>query len=304
MRRAKNARLAKPRVRGGFTMLELLIVIGILGILFALGAAAVATARDKAKASNTETLIRKVNRILERQWRAAIDDAMSKPIPLNYVTNAANDKDRARAIWIKAWLRWEFPANFLEATNQPQMPFGFSPKAEYSSVLPTTGGQAFESSACLYLALKAQNRRGVAVDDEAFSRTEVASSLVNGTPVEYLVDGWGRPLTFYRWAIGNEDLNPTPGQAPDPFDPMKRLLDPSWNNPNNPASVAYVTTVEAWIGHPIHQGSGASWTRVSYNTVPVVVSAGKDGVLGLDPVTGSGVYSAAGQDNIYSYRLR
>jgi prepilin-type N-terminal cleavage/methylation domain-containing protein len=301
-----NALTRRGRCRG-FTLIELLIVVGILGILMALAAGAVVTAKNSSRNSTTETTIRKVNRMLERQYRAATDTARDAAIPLSIKALARNpltgvdDLDRARAIWIKMWLVWDFPVTYAEVQAPPQ----FAQKPEYINALNAgMAGQPFESAACLYLALNVRGRRGVAVDTESFAANEVRTDTSTGTPIKYLVDGWGNPLAFFRWPTNNDDLNP-PGQAQppssprDPLDPLGRLLDPSWNNLNNATTI---TTLESssFIGHPLHQGN---WIRVAYNLVPVVVSAGKDGNLGLDSVM-NGVYSSAGMDNIYSYRLR
>jgi prepilin-type N-terminal cleavage/methylation domain-containing protein len=149
-----------------------------------------------------------------------------------------------------------------------------------------------------------------------------------------IVDAWGNPLVFYRWPapyVGdtttddlNVDSSSPAGSAPsaslpfrDPLDPEGLLSDPTWNSFVNFSNQQGVYWFEQLL-HPVHQGStAATYAPASYFMRPVIVSAGKDGALGLvqpgvspSPLlpdnmdvdtTQSTRYD---QDNIYSYRLR
>jgi hypothetical protein len=133
--------------------------------------------------------------------------------------------------------------------------------------------------------------------------------------VKEFVDGWDNAFAFYRWGTTPWIyLNP-PGQttAPtvntsfiveldgympsganavfrDPLDPTGTLMDPSWNNAANNTPTGGVYWFELLL-HPVHNPSAAQWTPMSWFTMPTVVSAGKNGVLG-------------DTDDLLSFRLR
>jgi prepilin-type N-terminal cleavage/methylation domain-containing protein len=150
-----------------------------------------------------------------------------------------------------------------------------------------------------------------------------------------ITDAWGNPLVFYRWPapyVGDttpDDLNvdnssPT-GPAPsasqpfrDPLDPEGLLLDPTWNNYANYYTNKLGVYWFEQLLHPVHQGNSLpTYTATSYFMRPVIVSGGKDGILGLVQPGGSQSPllpdtmtidttqpTRNDQDNIYSYRLR
>src|SRR5207245_1165755 len=68
---------------------------------------------------NTQTTVGKVNTMFEQQYKAAVDDARdylkSHPMPGGVTTMANGDAERAKVIWIKLWLKNEFPTTFTEA---------------------------------------------------------------------------------------------------------------------------------------------------------------------------------------------
>src|SRR5439155_13957278 len=185
------------------------------------------------KAANTELTIQKLNDAFKAQWRAVIDQATIEPIPDNILygdrnmqgllamaSNPINPGDpdamhRARVIWIKLRLKQQFPMNFMEALNPTPptirsaanvLPFVVLPPAPvFAQSLPATPLAAtlpalHESSVCLLLTLS-QNRKGVVgFDQDRLAATE--KSTVNG--LKAIIDGWGKPLAFYRWPIGGE----------------------------------------------------------------------------------------------------
>jgi prepilin-type N-terminal cleavage/methylation domain-containing protein len=130
--------------RLGFTLVEILVVVAIIGILAALTAGATMQVIGNQKKSNTEQTVAKVAAVLDKQWKAVIAQAKEEPIPdaiLNGVltgppqqqfwglirmasldpTNPQpNDlvvQRRARVIWIGLRLKQQFPMNFMEALD-------------------------------------------------------------------------------------------------------------------------------------------------------------------------------------------
>jgi hypothetical protein len=134
------------------------------------------------------------------------------------------------------------------------------------------------------------------------------------------VDGWSNPLVFYRWPTANAELDNSSPLGPyvptkpntwlrDPLDPEGLLLSPDWNFKGG----AGVSLFEKYC-HRVHDGDlGSAWKPRSRYLVPVIASAGRDGLLGLqppssplvpDPMAVNVLNPSAASDNVYSFRLR
>lgn len=299
--------------RSGFTLIELMIVIALIGILAALGAAAYVTVIAGQRQKNSEMTVRKAQRILEQHWKAQIDAAKVEPIH-SEVLRVGGDPARARVMWIKMRLVQEFPTSYAEVRSTAGSAYGIAQRTSYvNAVGALTGSSAAEeSSACLVLALSAKGRRGVTLDADSFSSDELQT--ITGTNLKQLVDAWGRPIAFFRFPTGNtSDITNNysgSGTLIDTLDPSKRLMETPWNT-NNVGYFQDQTSAQNLCHYPIQDASG---NATSYYTVPVIASAGKDGKWGLTTTVTSaspeGMQSMTsdgtsdGNDNIYSYRLR
>ena len=108
-----------PKPRGAFTLLELLVVIGIIVLLATLSTAAVMRVRDSQRENNTETQLRKIQMGLDQRSKATLDRIKAEPVPqaiidLTRSANGMTDMARARALHLKLRLRSEFPQTFAE----------------------------------------------------------------------------------------------------------------------------------------------------------------------------------------------
>lgn len=276
-------RAARPRA--GFTLIEILVVVGIIAILASLTAAGIFQVIEGQRQANTETTMRMVAKLLQSHVKAVLEKANKESIPQNVIAMAGNDPRRARVIWKKLRLKQEFPMSFLEASD-PNLYYGAPPPppppplpspsaltpADLPSLykkalatLPATGNfnsstKPFqESAACLLLALK-QSRGGAT----ALSPDELGSGAidVNGDGLKEIVDGWGNPMAFFRFPTATGDpatptvadelngLNPaTPGSTAskfrDPIDPEGTLMNPAWLLVLDPKTTKYVLTPAA-----------------------------------------------------------
>lgn len=175
----------------------------------------------------------------------------------------------------------------------------------------TTHDRDTESAELLYIALTQADVIGsAAVDSDAFQGKELADT--DGDGLMEFVDAWGRPIRFYRWptrlirpvgedANGNgtldtgEDLNnngilDSAGVGLDrlvtdlliqglPAEPSSDQRDPLDTDPDDPSGslLAGILAQSNMINH----FNEATYHTLETHHVPLIVSAGGDGVLGL-----------------------
>jgi prepilin-type N-terminal cleavage/methylation domain-containing protein len=291
--------------RAGFTLVEMLVVISIIGVLVSLSAAGYFVWLGNQSQDTTETTMRQVFQVLNRQFKAVIDKADQETIPASVLSMAGGDVRRGRVIWKKLRLKQEFPISYAEARNPWQAAnptYNLTPATDlpgnpvYIRALQGAVPGPGESSACLLLALS-RNRGGVRLSADDLPNTAVTDT--NGDGVKEIVDAWAKPMAFFRWPTGNAELtNLNTAKFADPLDPEGLLLSPTWYNlPSgkpNPQRLQFES-----LCHPI-SADGKS----AYYVIPALASGGRDMTLGLDLTTMAITNTAAAADNIYSYRLR
>ncbi len=320
--------------RQAFTLIELLVVVAIIAVLGALTVGTIFSSIEGQRRSNTETSMRAVHKVLEQHWAQVIEQAKKEEPSATALLWAGNDAKRAQVIWIKLRLMEAFPTHYGEinpGSNLPPLvyqrpawaaePFIPGGRRKYmnsyltalrkAGYLPgTLAGTGTpnpaEASACLFLALSI-NRDGVG----KLNADTLGSSVIAGGPdgLSQTVDGWGRPLMFYRFPTGNAELqtlDPTRGARPaDPLDSTGTLLNAGWLT--SPYAQAFASktnpdgTINPYYVHSIPPPKGAF-------IVPVLVSMGKDGLPGLDLKDMQVVVKPDGtsdsHDNLFSFSLR
>jgi prepilin-type N-terminal cleavage/methylation domain-containing protein len=315
------------RYRVGYTLVELMVALAIVALIVSMTAGAILQYITTGQRKVTEATIRKVYTCLNGQWAAVLDlarneqmDNVFSPSTMALIRSMTNGDDTfTRVIYVKLRLAQEFPMSMAEI-NAP--PAGVQPKVQYQNLSPGIAGQTYESSAILLAAIR-QSRKGFVLSADDLGSSVTTVTLGTST-VQYLVDGWGQPLAFYRWPTGCTDLDsvcpiPSPTTSTivrDQEDPDGRLLS---------LTGTVQTKFEGWC-HLLHQTVSTSTTNTAtgltphaYYTVPVVVSSGPDLQMGLTPQYAAGQYGFStvsgtngpmapdgtghDTDNIYSYRL-
>ncbi len=280
--------------RGGFTLIELITVIGILALMAAITAAGVSKVRATQMSKVTDQTVTKLQTALDQQWKAACDNAASfKALTASQQDTLINNcpkKDRELAAAALAYMitRREFPQTLKEAKDDVVGPGGVTLKARATfASLPSSAANAQEESAILlYAILAEQANQGM-----KFNPDDVAQGMdTNGTS-RVFKDAWGMPIMFVRYASGGagNELNAAPyinsstGLSQDPLDPKGKLKA-------NP-SVLPTTNV-------FPSGGSAAWTASAFdgtNRQPAVISAGANKDWENSPYGG---------DNPVGYRLR
>lgn len=301
--------------RLGFSLLELLVVIGIVGILTALSVGVVMRMIPAQQQANTENTVRKAYALLERHWKAVIDDARDdarKPagIPQWVVQQlAGGDINRAKVIWIKLQLRRQFPMNFHEALmpnyfpGDPQPNLNLKTKipaeeayvnymrqfgityndTNYPAVINTIPAVDLpeHTAACLLMILTIKSRRGVTSDQGTFGTTELAPTyLGNTTGPKQLVDDWSHPLVLFRSPTANAelaDLNRFGNNAIQFRDPQ----DPEGRLQD--PRWRFANGVNGALTPPATWFTSMCHPIVNMNLIPVIASAGADVRLEIQP---------------------
>ncbi len=234
-RRVAAVRLRKGR--RGFTLIEILVVVGIILILMGMMGVVLTNSIRKAREAATIALIQKIEGLLderikgfERATKSRDFQRIVETITQQLKTededvdndgtldpgedlngNNINDQGVLRlsptliaAIARKQFFRENFPQRFEDlAPNSNVFPA--------TTVLPAvmSGDPAItyvaanhrrrtESAALLYYVLTEMQIFGVPpVGDTEFKTSEVRDT--DGDGLMEFVDGWGRPLRFYRW---------------------------------------------------------------------------------------------------------
>jgi hypothetical protein len=179
--------------------------------------------------------------------------------------------------------------------------------ANYTSANNQASTQA---AACLLMSLT-RGRAGSNFNEESLGSNTVADT--DGDGMKEILDAWGQPLGFYRWATSNTELNPSGAQngRNDPEDPLGTLWNATWFSGVLSAGPPPVSNGAAFqqLLHAL-PAPGGTQTQ-SYKLQWIIVSAGPNGKLGIktpasgttpDPMADDGFGDS--NDNLSSNRLR
>ncbi|HXY36821.1 MAG TPA: prepilin-type N-terminal cleavage/methylation domain-containing protein [Planctomycetaceae bacterium] len=184
----------QTRRRAGFSMIEMLVVIGLIVFLTAALVAIIPRVGNAAKVAATKATIKKVDELLNdrvngfRRWIQKQDTLAGGNAP-SYVTNSPyaqlyqTSPLQAKALAVKYAFKLYFPQQFSEFQTPVSPPPGHT--------------QRTESSESLYLFLTT----GPLFDTEPPSAADlkaIETADTDGDGLLEIVDGWGNPLRYYR----------------------------------------------------------------------------------------------------------
>ena len=160
--------------RRGFTLLEVLVVMGIIVFLVSITVNVVTNAISASREKKTIATIRKIDGLLSQRLDA---------FTIGLKAQNLKAQSQQAVIQQKNLFRNGFPQTLEEAGVTP---------------VPTNDDPATQSSEAMYLFLTTMPTFDQPpVDANAFSSQEVMDT--DGDGYKEFVDGWGRPLRFYRW---------------------------------------------------------------------------------------------------------
>lgn len=304
-------KLAQPLLdcgrRRGFTIVELLVVIGIIMLLISALVVVVGSVTTTARVASTKARLVKIGDLLRQrrdafgrlelhqgEIRTAQNALVSQGVPVNVARGVAPIfafKNRYRAA---------FPQ--VPADNPPLYAAGGPLAANVVSV-------ADSSELLLYTLTHADQFGMQSLGTDVFNADDLADTDNDG--LFELVDSWGQPYRFYRWptrlirsagytyngtggqpAISAADLEAVrilmPGVSEailerDPDDPLGFFNRVQYQNGSGGS--AYNVTLYGLV-HSSFSAPPIGYTEVEFHTpntyhTPLVVSPGPDQTLGL-----------------------
>lgn len=258
---------------GGFTLVELMVVLVIIAMLASLTLGGLAGVRHRAKIDKTKSTIRKIHEVIMPQYETFLRRRVPLPTGLTSGTSIAVERlKRIRTISLvrmpDSWLDVAtsgIHANgtFASGTNViPSFAWDGVARAYGATRAALSVNTEYQSSECLYLIVS----RGLEEPDalQQFRADEIGDADGDGAPEFH--DGWRRPIMFVRWPVGFSSIIQSQNASiqPDPFDPSR--VSPLVNFPS---------------GIP----------QRDYAVVPLICSAGADGNYGIS--TGTSAWSSA-----------
>ncbi|PQO27403.1 hypothetical protein C5Y96_17850 [Blastopirellula marina] len=225
-------------LRPAFTLVELLVVMGVLAMLSSLVLVGLASAAEQARVNRTRSQVQKIHELLMTRWEEYRYRRIEASKSGDVRTRLTSRVDKIREM-----MRIEMPDRKTDVSNAPvslstvpalQLRYQRSitnakGAANYAAAV-SGWSDANESSECLYMIL-ASIQSGETNGLDFFKPSEIGDTDGDGVPE--ILDAWGKPILFLRWPYGYPNIeNVSPAQrrnglsqimdntTPDPFDPL------------------------------------------------------------------------------------
>ncbi|MEW4561391.1 prepilin-type N-terminal cleavage/methylation domain-containing protein [Bremerella sp. JC770] len=229
---------ATRQTRPAFTLVELLVVMGVLAMLSSLVLVGLSSAAEQARANRTRSQVQKIHELLMPRW----DEYRYRRVEASK-SGDVRTRQASRVDKIREMMRIEMPDRMSDVIDAPvSLSSVPSLQLRYQrAVTNATGAANFtaaqsiwtsdhESSECLYMIL-ASIQNGETNGLDFFKQSEIGDTDGDGVPE--VLDGWGQPILFIRWPFGFPEIatsttgerrnalsQMTDNSSPDPFDPL------------------------------------------------------------------------------------
>lgn len=196
---------SRTSTRPGFTLVELLVTLGIITLLATILIVAIGRMGVKAREEATVALIRKIsNQVQERleAFERLKSQQQFKNLAISrslvYVS-PSDTESRKQIIGFKILHRELFPQSIEEIRLWNSADYSLL-TTTYNPSLATQNdpNRYTESSEALYFFLTRSSVPGIpTVDTGEYKASDVADT--DGDGLMEFIDAWGKPLRFYRW---------------------------------------------------------------------------------------------------------
>jgi len=262
MRTRRRYGQTPARPRAGFTLIEIMVVVSVIVILLAMVLVGYIGALEMAKSARTRGQIAKLNAIVMGEYEAF----QTRRVPLVIGMSRTQDRTAAAARRVAArreLMRMELPDRKSDVLDAPVTGIAVTAKAQRFRNLAAAGWtRELEGAEALYMIVRLGDQTSGESMLDFFRESEIGD--VDNDGMNEFLDGWGRPIRFFRWAPGFSDISIKQYKSPnnpDPFDPLGACSD--------------------------HDGNGVPESFALY---PLIYSSGPDGDPGLEPDAGGSTF--------------
>jgi prepilin-type N-terminal cleavage/methylation domain-containing protein len=245
--------------RGGYTLVELLIVISIIGILASISLAVLFASQERARTAQTRALVVWLDQVVQERW----ESYRTRRLPIATSGMGPLAAQQARLVALRELMRLEMPDRWNDVTDDPVVlpsrpALSLAYQRRYLVASPT---DQYESAECLYL-IATMGRADDGPGPDRFAAANTGDA--DGDGMLEFQDGWGHPMSFLRWAPGF--VSPLQPELPDPDPSAPPAIERDQLGNHDPFDPLRVDL------------PGPPSARRVFRLVPLVYSAGPDGV--------------------------